>query len=517
MRPEQAGIHSKYIKKYIEKLEAQHLSMHAIIIARGEDILFEKYWEPFHADYLHRMYSMSKSVTTLAVGFLEQDGMINLDDPIGKYFPEEIKLSTNPMVQRQTIRNMLMMSTARLPRNHGHWTILAPKDRVKYYFEDPVEESGIPVSYDSTGYGNHEPGSIFEYDSTGSFILGAMVERITGKSLLAYLQEKLFTRIGVSKEAYFLTCPGGHSWCDSAFMAKARDMLKIGQFFLQDGKWDGEQLLNKAYVTASTSKQIDTNVWGIENWNTFGYGYQVWRTYQNSFIFWGMGSQIVLCVPHKKLILVTNGDNQGNPYDMRILVKSFFDIVVDNMEAETCTGLDVRNSDEEGCEGKCGQSYEDLMCYADTLKLATAWGEKYSLVEEQINDITYVMDENPMGITRMRFQFNEEGGILYYTNTQGDKKLYFGRCENRFFDFPEEGYADLVGSVSVPGHKYQCAVSAAWTMSDKLFLSVQIIDKYFARLNISVGFQGTRIGVHMTKSAEGFLENYHGFACGQMK
>ena len=93
-----------------------------------------------------------------------------------------------------------------------------------------------------------------------------------------------------------------------------------------------------------------------------------------------------------------------------------------------------------------------------------------------------------MGITRIRLDFAEDVGTLFYTNAQGDKELPFGRCENKFCDFPEENYDDEIGTVPVPGHKYRCAASAVWTMPDKLFISVQIIDNYLGRLNISLGF-----------------------------
>ena len=86
----------------------------------------------------------------------------------------------------------------------------------------------------------------------------------------------------------------------------------------------------------------------------------------------------------------------------------------------------------------------------------------------------------------------------------------------RFCDFPEENYDDEIGTVPVPGHKYRCAASAAWTMPHKLFISVQIIDNYLGRLNINLGFKEDRLGIYMNKSAEAFLENYQGYASGTL-
>ena len=91
--PEKEGINSAHILEYVKSLEDMHLATHNIIIMRHGKIVFEKYWEPFHKDFAHRQYSVTKSFVSLAVGFAEQDGLLNLDDPISKYFPEEAKAS----------------------------------------------------------------------------------------------------------------------------------------------------------------------------------------------------------------------------------------------------------------------------------------------------------------------------------------------------------------------------------------------------------------------------------------
>lgn len=486
MQPEAFGIDRKYIRAYLEMLDREQISMHSMLLSKGNDIFFECYWKPFHREFLHRMYSVTKSVVAIGIGFLLQDGKVKLDDAIGIYFPEEIKNSNDKKLKTQTIRDMLMMSTARMPRNGGNWFACRPEDRVAYYFEDSEANSRIP-------------GTIWEYDSTGSFILGALIERESGKSLKEYMQEKLFDKIGVSKEAYFMNCPGGHAWADSGFMCTAQDIWKIGRFMLNGGSWNGEQLLDASYVKEAVGKQIDNDVWGNHDWNCQGYGYQIWKTYQDSFMFYGMGGQLIICVPHKDLIFVCNGDNQGNEAALRHIVQGFFEYIVGHLE-----------------DGKIGTTEDAAwQTYTSQLKLYAARGEKMSSLETKINDVTYELEENPMGITKMRFVFEKEKGTLYYTNKQGDKEIVFGRCENEFGYFPEEGYSDMTGSVKAAGNRYYSAVSGAWTMRDSLLICVQIIDKYFGRLNIHVGFQGEYIGIQMNKCAEDFMETYEGYAYGK--
>lgn len=485
--PEKKGIASDNISKYIECLEKGRLSTHDLLLMRGNDIFFEGYWKPFDKDFMHRMYSVSKSFVALAVGFLQQDGLISLDDKIEKYFPDELKNQKDENMRNQTIRNMLMMSTA---KTGGSWFDAKPNDRVRYYFENDKDES-------------RPAGTIFRYDSTGSFVLGALVERLTKMTFMDYLRIKMFDKIGVSKEAYCLKCPGGHSWGDSAVICTPMDLMRVARFTLNGGSWNGEQILDRDFVRDATSKLIDNNVLGTEDLSTQGYGYLIWMTYQNSFFFNGMGCQFAVCVPQKDIIMVYNGDNQGKDYAKKLIIDNFFEYIVNR--AQDCE-LPENPTDQK----KLSETVENL-------KLAAAIGEKHSEWEDKLNGAEYIMNSNPMGITRMKFSFEGEKGRLEYTNGQGDKCIEFGMCENAFGLFPQEGYSDEIGTVATKNFYYKCAASAAWVSENQLFIKVQIIDKYFGNLNINLGFKEDKIGVYMNKSAEDFLSEYQGFAGGVCK
>ncbi|MBR2883816.1 MAG: serine hydrolase [Clostridia bacterium] len=483
--PESAGVKSENIEKYIEILKEQRLATHNIIMAKGDSIFFEKYWAPFHKDFLHRMYSVSKSFVAIAIGFLEQDGLISLDDKIIKYFPEESKNQTDENMRNQTIRHMLMMATAKPTRD---WFSAKPKDRVKFYFENDREES-------------RPSGTIFDYDSEGSFVLGALAERITGKPFMEYLREKLFSKIGVSEDAYCLKCPGGHSWGDSAVLCKPTDLLKVALFVMRKGNWNGEQILSEEYLSDAAATQIFNNYWDTNAFNAQGYGYKFWKTYDDAFFFNGMGCQFAVCVPQKDMILIYNGDNQGKENVRQCIVADFMRLIV-NASSE--------NSIEEN-----PQALKSLEEKTSDLMLIATDGERKSDFEEEINGVTYVLDKNPMGITRFRLVFEENGGKFEYTNAQGNKVITFGRCENAFSPFPQEGYADEIGTVQTKDMYYNCAASASWVEKKKIYIKVQIIDKYFGNMGITIGFRDNVCGIYMNKIAEDFLNEYAGFAGGK--
>lgn len=483
---EKVGISSGNIEKYLRILEQNKLATHSLILARGNQIFFEHYWEPFHKDFLHRMYSVSKSFVAIAIGFLEQDGVIQLDNPISKYFAEELKNQPDENMHNQTIRHMLMMSTAKTPKD---WFKARTKDRVDYYFQNNTRYS-------------RPSGTLYEYDSPGSFVLGALVERLTGMPFMEYLREKLFREIGVSEEAYCLKCPGGHSWGDSAVICRPMDLFLVARFMLNGGSWNGKQILNEEFVKAATTKQIDNDYLGIHDWNTQGYGYLFWMTYQNSFFFNGMGSQYAVCVPGKDLIMVINSDNQGKEAVRKVIIDSFFELIVNQAE------------DVSLPENSIAQS--SLNEYAKSLKLLTQQGKEHSPWERKIHNVTYHMNDNPMGITKFKITFKGNKGYFAYTNEQGDKELSFGLGYNEFSVFPQEGYSSEVGSEYAPGNFYKCAASAAWTEESKLQIMVQIIDKYFGNMTITLGFKDREVGVFMHKNAECFLEEYEGYGMGRI-
>ncbi len=481
--PEEMGVSSANITAFIRFLEEYRIPTHDLLLARGDTLFYEGYWKPFDASFCHRMYSVSKSVVALAVGFAWQDGLIDLDERIFTYFPEESADQTDANMAQQTVRNMLMMSTA---KDDGFWFEDKPADRVRYYFQN--QRPSRPC------------GRLFRYDSAGSFVLCALVERRTGKRFMDYMREKLFDKIGVSDAAYCLQCPGGHSWGDSAIICPPMDILKIARFTMNGGIWNGEQLLDRAYMEAAVSKLIETDYLGENKYDTQGYGYLIWRTYDNSFFFNGMGAQLAVCVPDKDIIMMFNGDTQGHdPAARNLLMEAFFRLIV-RPAADTALPADDTAAAE-------------LAELTASLKLLAAKGESSSPKMAAIDGITYRLGENPMGISRLRFSFHEAGGVLYYTNAQGDKELSFGMCDNVVGEFPQDGYADEIGTVSGK-RRYRCAASAAWMEPHKLYLQVQIIDTYFGNMHAVFSFGEGDCTVEMRKAAEDFLNEYQGEAYG---
>lgn len=476
--PEKIGIKSENVLKFLKTLEERGLYMHSVILARGENIFCEAYWKPFTDKSLHRMYSTTKSYVGVAVCQLAAEGKLSLDDKIIKFFKDKLPEKIHPFLDAMTVRHMLKMQTCMTPPS---WFADRTTDRLKHYF------ASIPTRYPGTG---------FEYDSEGSFVLGALVERLTGKTLIEYLREKCLDEIGFSKEAFCLQAPGGHTWGDSALLCTSRDQLAFGRLLANGGKWNGKQLLNSELVSEAVSKHTDTISSGIITYGALGYGYQIWRCYDGAFAFYGMHDQLMIYHPKTDITFVCTA---GNPPGLSrsIIIEHFYNYIVSE-------AADNGFADANG--------YGELEEYCKNLSLSVAKGEKTSRFETQINNKKFVLESNAMGITEFTLSFDTHGGTFSYKNAQGEKKIKFGRGQNVLQQFPETGYSKDVGGVRCETNTYKCAVSAAWVEETKLSIIVQIIDDYIGLLNITIGFNGDYALIDMKKSAEDFLDEYSGLA-----
>lgn len=483
--PESVGISSRHVEKFIKTLEKRSARMHSVLFLRGDKLFGEYYWAPFNKDTCHRMYSQTKSYVAIAIGFLLDEGKLSLDDKIADFFPEKIRIE-NEQIKRQTVRNMLMMSTV----GHGKsWFDKENTDRLDLYFN----REGTTRS----------PNTVWEYDSQGSQVLCALVEKLSGMRLFDYLNKKLFEHLGTFKTASILKTPTGESWGDSALLCTSRDMLSFARFVMNYGTWNGKRLLSESYLREATSKLIDNQEDAHGGPLSHGYGYQIWRTEENGFAFIGMGDELTICLPDYDLIFVCTADNQGNPRSRALIMNSLFDIIVANLEKEPL------------CEDK--EAQKSLEALTNELKLFTVKGEQDSPYRKKIDGVKYIFDENELGLKNLTVSFvdNKEGKVIY-ENANGKMELPFYINKNYFTKFPELGYSQEVGGARThDGSKYDCAISAAWLNPNKLMLFVQIIDRYLGNFPMTLGFNDEYITVMAYKNAEDFLWNYNGHAYGK--
>ena len=473
--PESQGIPSRAVLNFLKRVDSERICMHGFLLARHNRIAAEGYWATWTAERKHRMYSVSKSFVALAVGLMIDEGMLALDDRVADYFPDKVPEDLHPWLSASTVRDLLTMST---PHSRTSYTRDDP-DWVRTFFNRPP---------------SHPPGTIFAYDTAATVVLTALVERLSGMPFLDYMRPRFLDRIGFSADAWCIRTPEGVSWGGSGVICTLRDLARVALACLNGGLWGNERVLPEAYVRAATAKQIDNTIRG-----NCGYGYQIWREEENGFSFRGMGSQYAICFPDQAFLFACIADTQGAPAGSGIPTV---------MREELLPHLSGATLPEEP------NARAELADKTARLEVLPVPGRRDAAAASGVNGAWYVLEDNPMGITRILLSFEGDQGAWEFTNGQGDNVLRFGIGRMVSGKFPQRSYfAEQIGVV--PGTEYECQASAAWIDEQTLNMEVLITDIYLGRLMISFAFKGDEIGVLMTKQAEWFLDEYNGFAGGR--
>ena len=487
--PESVGLSSVDIKRFVEVLEENALYMHSIMVIRHGKIVAEGYWKPFNKDFRHRMYSVSKSFVAGAIGLLLDKGKIKLSDRICTYFPEYPEENMHPYIRETTIRNLLMMATP----FENSYALKGNGRNVKYWVESFFTEKP-----------NKPSGTVFCYDTSATFILNVLVERLTGKPFMDYLYDEILHKLDFSKNVKCIKSPDGFSWGGSGVLCTTLDLAKYAYIYLKCGKINGEQLLSESFVKQATSMQIETDTfaYGGNIYSAMGYGYQIWRGEDNSFVFNGMGNQHAFCYPDKDLMIVCTADNQGGKaFDTARMLR----LAIKHLIVDKC---------EEKVLPENPKALSALHEKLDSLSLIMPKGAKSSPAAENIHGKTYKLLENSLGFEWVRFDFGETAGTMYYKNSRGEKSLTFGYGEYMEGNLPETHYSgDCIGVPSGRGYRYVGA--GVWPEENHLLLRFNIIDEYIGNLTFAFGFCDNKIGFRASKAAEAFLDDYEGLAGGE--
>lgn len=485
--PEKAGISSKSVIKFMSELERFGIYLHSFALIKGNEIFAEAYRKPFKKDEPHRLYSASKTFASMALGILIGEGKVSLSDKVLKYFPEYDAQTTDPYVRNMTIEHMLKMSTCfTYPTTYGakRASYLEP-DWVKTFF-----------TVDSS----HPSGTVYNYDTSASYMCGVIVERITRLPFIEYLKQKVLLKIGGSPITKCLKAPEGYAWGGSAVIAPMLDLARLARLVMLDGEWDGEQLLPRDYVIAAKSNQTDNCKSGFkETYSGHGYGYQIWRTVGNTYSFIGMGQQLAICMPDEDLLFVCTADCQGYNAAHHIIFVNLF--------------RDIKDKISDNSLPEDTEAYNELIKLCESLEYPIFEGNKTSKISDYICGKTFKLSDNKMGISEICFEYDGDNGIMKYTNAQGYKELKFGIGKSVISEFPQDGYfGDTIGKDGK--RRYRCIASGAWTNEFTLHIKCDLIDEYFGNLSIIASFDGDKIGLYMEPHAEWFLEEYSGFAGG---
>ena len=288
--PEQEGVPSAIVSALLDSLfNIPQTDIHSVMMLRHGKVIAEVYPEPFKAEYQHTLYSCSKTFVSTAVGLAVDANLLRVTDRVATFFPDKLPTKVSPELASMTIHDLLIMASGidpdgNLRADNTYW--------IKPLLAKTVKTSGKQ----------------FKYDSLCTYLLSAIVQQVTGKTVLAYLQEKIFADLHINKVSWEES-PEGVTTGGWGLYLQPESLAKMGQLLLQKGQWNGKQLISETWVSQMMHTHIDTG-------DGRGYGYQMWEASKDgAYRADGRFGQYIVVMPKQDMVVViTQCSNSPNPW-----------------------------------------------------------------------------------------------------------------------------------------------------------------------------------------------------------
>lgn len=454
--PESQGISSDLFAALLRELDAsKDTEMHHFMALRHGKVICECNFAPYPKGMWHITHSMCKSITGMATGMLIEEGKLKLDENIYDIFSDQINALSKIFRPVITVENLLTMTSGVTFNESG---IVSGNDWLGSFLNASV---------------NGKPGTEFQYNSLNTYVLSAIVTKRTGETLTEYLTPRLFSPLGITKY-YWETCPKGITKGGWGLFLCAEDMAKLGQLYLQRGKWNGQQLVSEYWIEISTARHLKT-----QN-DTYGYGYQLWMEQRpGSFEYNGMLGQNVIIYPDMDMVLVTNAGNKEMFQDciMLNIIRKYFpvnyhpaDVLPENplsysLLKRLCGELEngENNNRSTSLRGRWKRNVVSRRKHSDKkysyrISAAVDRPSDHHSFMRAVSGRTYVMEQQNIGIAPLFVQvfhnnmtdgiseisFTYDAGNFYVSFTEGEVihklPVGFGRAADGCVDLHGEHY-----------------------------------------------------------------------------
>ncbi len=459
---EAANISPEGVLAFIDAVEQKVGGLHSFMLLRHGHVAAEGWWAPYAPALPHMLYSLSKSFTSTAVGLAVADGKLSVDDPVISLFSNDAPALPTRNLSAMRVRHLLTMNTGHDKDATGATTAAPDGNWVKAFLSLPVE---------------HAPGSKFVYNSAATYMLSAIVQKLTGMTVLDYLRPRLFEPLGIDGPTWE-TCPRGINTGGWGLSVRTEDIARFGQLYLQKGTWNGRELVPASWVAAATSKQVPNGDGGASDWAQ-GYGYQFWRSRHGAFRGDGAFGQYCVVMPEQDAVLaITSGLG-----DMQAVLNAAWDNLLPAMQP-----------------AHSAQTSSDVMLKQRIKKLSVPLpkGEASSPTAKQVSGKTYTFNENPPNLQSATFTFDKNGCTVILRDADGEHKVTVGDSEWVKGSVPKNGH-----SVGLGDHLTgKIAARGAWTAADTYTMKVCFTETPYIR-TIAYRFAGDQVTV-TTKMNVGF-------------
>lgn len=461
--PEAVGLHSEDILRFLEEVEKKEIELHSLMVVRNGKCCVSGWWAPYGPEYLHPLCSFSKAITSVAIGFAEQEGLLRLDERIADIFPEYLPKNPSQNLLKANLHHFLTMSCG-----HDTETEAMGADWIREFLSHPFQ---------------HEPGTFYRYNTAGTNMLAAVIKRKTGQNVTEYLRPRLLDPLGI-RDIYCECLPDEESVeiGGGGMKLRTEDMARFTYFLLKRGKWEGEQLLRESWFDRACCKQIETegDVDGhVKEW-ACGYGYQFWRgSYPGSFRADGAFGQFGMVFPDLDMIVVTTSAAKE--------AQELVDLILQYLVASA--------ADNRAAEAAKPQILKEKLA---ALAIPPLRGKRRPETEEKINGRIYALEEGTEEYCSS-MEFLVGGVALYHVEEGMTDRMSFTFSQDKVtWSLWEAGKKkEITGDFCGRFHISRCGeclygASAEWFDKHTLKMEVRRLDA-ISGARITFRFDGDRL------------------------
>jgi CubicO group peptidase (beta-lactamase class C family) len=396
-------------------------AVQGFMLLRHGNVAAEGWWTPYGPQSPHSLYSLSKSFTSSGIGLAVAEGLLTVDDPVLKFFPDDAPANPGENLRAMRVRHLLSMNTGHKEDTTEH--VFGAKEN-----NWPCVFLSLPVAY--------QPGTWFVYNTAATYMLSAIITRLTGEPLLDYLRPRLFDPLGIENPTWE-TDPRGVCLGGTGLHIKTEDIARFGQMYLQEGMWDGQRILPQEWIAAATSAHSDnSNTQTNPDWSV-GYGYQFWRCRHNCYRGDGAFGQFCIVMPEQDAVLAI----VGGVRDMQVVLDKVWEHLLPALQPEPLPAHP--------------QAYGELCDKLEALSLPLPEGQPTSPSAEQWWGKTYELDSNDLKLESVAIRSGDERGTLILRDERGEHRVEVGAATWL------EGTSDVRGYGDEP-----VAACGAWTAED---------------------------------------------------
>ncbi len=435
--PESQGISSNAVLNFIHAVDQNIHDMHSFILLRHGQLVAQGHWAPYDPQLPHMLFSLSKSFTSTAIGLAAAEGRLSIDDPVISFFPDDLPAKISRNLAAMRVRHLLSMSSGHAQDTTRHITQRKDNHWVKGFLAMPVR---------------YRPGSHFVYNSGATYMLSAILQKVTGQTLLEYLQPRLFDPLGFAAPSWE-SCPRGINTGGWGLALRTEEIARFGQLYLQKGQWQGKTLIPAEWVETATAWQVaNAGTNPNPDWQQ-GYGFQFWRCQHGAYRGDGAFGQYCVVLPEQDAVLaITSGlDN------MQAVLTLVWEHLLPGMQPAAL-------AEDPAAQAQLAAGLAELARPAPR-------GAASSPLAAQIAGRTYRFDSNPMRIQQASFQFSAGGCQLTVKDQRGLHVLDCGPAEWRL----QRTSLIRRGPFS-PIREESAAASFVWLGEDTLQITARLLE-----------------------------------------